>query len=397
MKMKPSSSSGSPRGNGGGTAQARASEGGGAVDDAATQLIELKLQKARLEQENEHLRQATAALKDSRDLYLDLYEFAPVGYLTLTSDARIAAINLTGSSLLGMDRKTLLGLSFLQFVKREDRDTWRLSFQQALQHEGRHICEMNLQQSDGTPFAAGLGCLRIVVDGGDPMLRIVLGDISDQKRAEQARVEEALRLRDALTREVHHRIKNNLQVVVGLLSREAGKRPELGSAMQSAIAQVQSVAVVHGLYGSVLQHRVMLCELLPAVVQSVANLTGVEIVQNGVEESRCRLMIKESETVAVALILNELLTNAAKYSFAATGYEPPQVELSPGGATGCIRIVNRGCLPEGFDFDTGRGGGTGLGLVRALLPTPGMLVRFRQTGARVEVEVTVQHPILSAA
>src|SRR5450759_3102095 len=67
----------------------------------------LHVHQSELEMQNEALRQANIALEDSRDRYVDLYEFAPVGYLTLTSDGMIAEINLTGTRLLGLERTNL--------------------------------------------------------------------------------------------------------------------------------------------------------------------------------------------------------------------------------------------------------------------------------------------------
>lgn len=363
-------------------------------------LQELQLHQVELEQQNESLRGATVDLENSRNLYRDLYrnlyEFAPVGFLTLSRDARIAAINMTGASLLGEERQVLLQRPFMQFVADTEQDLWSLFFRQVSDDRAKQSCELNLVRKDGSIFTACVAFAPIPAIDDGALLRVTLADITDFRRAEQARVKEAFQLRDALTREVHHRIKNNLQVVVGLLRRAAGKNPQALPAIEAAIAQVQAVAVVHGLYGQVVRDNVMLCELLPVVVSSVSELTGLNFSQKGIEEAQGKLLIRESEAVAVALILNELLTNAVKHSVCGMPDDGlPQVTLTRGEAHGCVSIVNRGCLPADFDFEAGRGGGTGLGLVRALMPTPGMRVTFRQSAGLVEVEVRIGEPVLS--
>ncbi len=231
---------------------------------------------------------------------------------------------------------------------------------------------------------------------GKAMTAGIVEDITERKLLEQANMVEALAQRDALIREVHHRIKNNLQTVVGLLRREVGKHPEAKTAIEAAIAQVQSVAVVHGLHGRVTQHTIMLCELLPAIVNNVSELTGVTIRREGVREGCGELRIKDSETVAVALILNELATNAVKHA-TALGDEAacPLVTMAREGHLARIRMVNAGRLPQAFDFATGVGLGTGLGLVRALVPKPGMAIEYRQRGEEVEVEVVIEAPVLT--
>jgi hypothetical protein len=77
---------------------------------------ELQVHQIELEMQNEALRDAQQALEESRDKYSDLYEFAPVGYLTLTKYAIIEEGNLTCATILGIERRKLIKSSFGKFV-----------------------------------------------------------------------------------------------------------------------------------------------------------------------------------------------------------------------------------------------------------------------------------------
>ena len=100
-------------------------------------LHELLVHKVELEMQNEELRRAYNALEEARDRYIDLYEFAPVGYITINREGLISEINLTGSALLGVDRTKLINRRFSKFVAPQDRDLWHRLFMNMMQHPNR--------------------------------------------------------------------------------------------------------------------------------------------------------------------------------------------------------------------------------------------------------------------
>ena len=126
------------------------------------------------------------ALEESRDRYVDLYEFAPVGYFTLTDTGLIAEANLTGADLLGEDRRKLLARRFARFVVAEEQDKWHRHFLDALKRGGKQSFELTLQKSDGTVFATCLDCLPAVGSGAASTLRVALTDITERKKFEDA-------------------------------------------------------------------------------------------------------------------------------------------------------------------------------------------------------------------
>ena len=146
-------------------------------------LHELQLQQIELEMQNEALRESQIALEKSRDRYLDLYEFAPIGYLTLTRDALIAEINLTGAALLGEDRNKLINRRFTAFVAPVDRDRWHQIFMHTLQHGERQDCELALMRGDGSPLNAQLDSIHLYKEDEVPVVRLTLTDISRRNQA----------------------------------------------------------------------------------------------------------------------------------------------------------------------------------------------------------------------
>ncbi len=89
---------------------------------------ELQVHQIELEMQNEALREAHMALMVSRDNYLDLYEFAPVGYLTLTKKALIREADLTISAMLGVGRRDLISDRFRKFIATDDLECWDRGF-----------------------------------------------------------------------------------------------------------------------------------------------------------------------------------------------------------------------------------------------------------------------------
>lgn len=173
-------------------AEAEAMVGSLAPEEATTQPVEMLLHellvhKVELETQNEELRRAHLAMEEARDRYLDLYEFAPVGYISINREGLIRAINLTGSALLGVDRAKLINRRFSKFVAPQDADRWHRQFLNMMEHakDGKHAFGLEMTRDDGTVFSAHLGCLLREPSDSPPLLRVALTDISNIKLAEK--------------------------------------------------------------------------------------------------------------------------------------------------------------------------------------------------------------------
>jgi len=144
------------------------------------QLIhELQMHQIELETQAEELRRAYLALEESRDKFLDLYEFAPLGYVTLNDKALVREANLACATLLGIERSKLIKAQFGKFVAQKDSDQWYLYFRNALNRDGKQICTLTLTREDGSVFPARLEGLQLTGSDGVTKVRIAISDISD--------------------------------------------------------------------------------------------------------------------------------------------------------------------------------------------------------------------------
>src|SRR5512133_1196627 len=112
----------------------------GTALDTQRLLHELQVHQIELEMQNEELKQARVAVEAALERYTDLYDFAPVGYFTLGRDGAIRQANLTGASLLGVERSGLLKRRFELFVAEENRPDFDAFLKKVFQSWARASC-----------------------------------------------------------------------------------------------------------------------------------------------------------------------------------------------------------------------------------------------------------------
>lgn len=156
------------------------------VSEAQFLLHELQVHQIELEIQNHELREAQQRLEEARDRYADLYDFAPVGYLTLDGKGVIRTINLTAASKLDAERARLEGLPFVtQLAAGEHRHFYK-QLGKVFESRHRHVFELRLKQPKNRPTVVRLACLPVT--GLDDEVRIcncAMIDISEQIETEQ--------------------------------------------------------------------------------------------------------------------------------------------------------------------------------------------------------------------
>jgi PAS domain S-box-containing protein len=232
---------------------ARAAAGGQTPDlqglsahDVEILIHEFGVYQMELEAQNEELRKTRLALEETRDRYRELYDFAPVGYFTLSRSGEILEANLTGCTLLGSTRRELLGRHLSEFLDRQGGDDLYRHLGKVLETiEAQNEEVLLLHEGDQERWLR-LESVAARDGGGQPVCRTAVTDVTDRKRAEKAQAaamqtaEEASRAKSEFLANMSHEIRTPMTVFMAavehLLQREADPQRQqlLDLANQSA-------------------------------------------------------------------------------------------------------------------------------------------------------------------
>jgi PAS domain S-box-containing protein len=146
---------------------------------------ELETHQVELEMQNEELRNAMVQIEESRTRYSDLYDFAPIGYLTLDENGLVLEANLTIARQLGIERSYLVGRPLSAYIVIADRDAFRSHLGSVLKDKTHQACEVRFMKGSEGDFHALLDTIFIMDAVGEGRVRTSVTDITDRKRAEQ--------------------------------------------------------------------------------------------------------------------------------------------------------------------------------------------------------------------
>jgi diguanylate cyclase (GGDEF)-like protein/PAS domain S-box-containing protein len=155
--------------------------------DSRRLVHELEVHQIELEMQNEELRRVQEELEQSRTKYFDLYDIAPVGYLTLSAQGMILEANLTAANLLGIEKSQLVKKAVTRFIAREDQDIYYLHRQKLFDTSAPQVCELRMMGKGGVPFWVQLHAIPAGDTASDTSLcRVGMSDITERRRAEHA-------------------------------------------------------------------------------------------------------------------------------------------------------------------------------------------------------------------
>jgi PAS domain S-box-containing protein len=300
-----------------------------------------------------------------------LLESAPDGIIVVDEAARIVIVNSEVEKMFGYAREELIGRPIELLVPQRyhqahvrDRDRYMEAPGTRPMGAGKAL---TARKKDGTEFPVEIS-LSPLHTSREKLVTSIVRDVTDRRRAEE-QMAAALREKEALLKEIHHRVKNNLQVTSSLLRLQAAsiEDPSLRGMFEETQSRIRSIALVHEkLYGSYdlshidfVDYVRSLSELLSRSLN--AGTDRVSLVVRGRD-----VFLSIDTAVPCGLIVNELVSNAFKHAFPDGRAGRIEVELRAEEETRSISIADDGAgLPS--DFDPESLPTLGLQLVRALV------------------------------
>lgn len=266
---------------------------------------------------------------------------------------------------------------FLAMVHPSDRDQVASAVTDSVRQNQRYDLQFRIVRRDGElRYIHGRGQFS---NGSRQRLAGTMLDITDEKRTQEA-LEQSLRQKELLLKEIHHRVKNNLQVISSLLNMQAAVIEETSavSALHESERRVMAMAGIHErLYGHERLDRIDFGEYAGALVQDLLVSYAAEGSQVEAEYALCPVDLHIEQAVPCGLILNELVTNVIKYAYpnGAAGMVFVHLQQLPGQKLR-LSVADRGPgLPAGFDWKNSSS--MGASIVRLLT---------RQLGGTLEIE-----------
>ncbi len=239
---------------------------------------ELQVHQLELEMQNQELRFIQGELEDSNQRYSELYDFAPVGYLTIDYRGLITQVNITYADMVGIERTSLLARSPVHCIMHDDRDTY-------------HVCHQKMLKT--------------------------ITDITTRKRAED-HIKSALEDKNTLLRELYHRTKNNMAVISSMLALQSDQleNEQMRHILQAMEYRIRSMALVHQhLYQTDNLSRIDLHDYIHSLTHLLVESYEVRSGEISLVFDLDNVCVLIDTAIPCGLILNELISNALKHGF----------------------------------------------------------------------------------
>ncbi len=263
-------------------------------------------------------KQAEMARNDLEEMYSTLITASPDGFIAIDLDGEITYVSEKASFMMGWDdKKKLVSETIFDILIPEENDLFLKNMDIVVKRGALRNIEHKARKRGGEIFVAEMN-MALTQDskGTSKGFIVTIRDVTYRKKMEN-RIKSSLKEKEILLKEVHHRVKNNMQVIsslIGLQSEHvADKKTKV--MFEDSQNRIRSMALIHEkLYGSQGMEKVDFSEYVRSLISSLENSyahqKGIEVIID-VDD----VLLDIDQAITCGLILNELISNSFKYAF----------------------------------------------------------------------------------
>jgi PAS domain S-box-containing protein len=307
------------------------------------------------EAQNEELMRSEEALRFSEAELLTIFNSAHDAMIIFDLDGNILDVNDRMLEMYDVDRARALRLKVHDLSAPVDDSTVISAGIRQIASGERFLYEWKAKrQRDLTVFDVEAGVRRMRRRGRDVILAVVR-DISDRKKADEA-LRESLNEKIVLIKEIHHRVKNNMQVISSLLNMQADnlEEPRANQALRDAIGRIHSMASIHErIYSTESFSRVDMVAYIDELSRDLVTLHSGSKSRVQINHAAKPVFMGINRAIPCGLLINEILTNSIKHGCGES--ESCDIDLSIEESDGWITLViadnGPGMKPELFNAE----------------------------------------------
>jgi PAS domain S-box-containing protein len=314
-----------------------------------------------------------AALGESEDRFRKTFELAGVGIVHVSLEGRFTRLNQHFCDITGYTADDLLDLKFQDITHPDDLEADLANVRRTLDGEiESYSMEKRYLRSDSSIVWVSLAVTLVRSASGDPSYFIaVIEDITERKNSELG-LQRSLAEKEVLLREIHHRVKNNMQVISSLLNLQAHavEDARLAKMFQETQSRVRAMALIHQiLYESGKLVQIDLGEYVTKLATSLVRMYETEPGMINLRVGAEDVTLGVDDIVPCGLVINELLSNSLKYAFPSGRPGEIKIEASRVGNEKIVLVVSDDGVGIPAEINISNADTMGLRLVTGLVET----------------------------
>lgn len=295
-------------------------------------------------------------LRENEEKFRLIFESSLDAIYQMDKDGTIIFMNRAGGEMFGYTPEEIVGNHFGMLVTEESVSEGQKALKKAL--AGNNVQgEISVRQRHGYRFTVSYSLAPIKKDDQIVGVTGISRDITDRLKEEERQLRESLAEKESLLKEIHHRVKNNMQIVSSLLSLQSMRstNPEVQTAIKDSQNRVKTMGLIHEkLYKTENLSRIDFNDYIKTLTEYLSSTYATASRRVKIAINAKDIFLSADTAIPCGLIITELVTNSFKYAFGDQGMEQGRIEISltKAGDKRLEMVVsdNGHGLPQGFDI-----------------------------------------------